>query len=216
MTTQNSTTNMRFEVNLNGTDYESRYAEISSPIDISNLNGEFVAHAERYGYISFLCREAEIRYDSAKADLDTLEAELDDEVRGKLTAIKEQNEKFKVTETIVKNQIKSDPRYVKQKDLVTSLTALQKRLLGARETLIERRHALISLAANVRDGSQPLRMNEGSLEGRKDRARTNGGDALAGAHPTTAPGLPLPVADDLGVERDVRPAARGRRKPIEG
>jgi hypothetical protein len=198
---------MDFDVNLNGTDYESRYAEIASPIDISNLNGEFVAHAERFGYISFLCREAEIRYDSAKADLDTLEAELDDEVRGRLHQMKVQDEKFKVTETIVKNQIKADPRYVKQKDLVTNLTALQKRLAGARETLIERRYALISLAASVREGA-PIRMNEGSLEGRKERAKENGGRAAANVH--TAPGMPPVTTDDVPA-----PAAKGRRRPVE-
>lgn len=205
---ENSTSSMTFEVNLNGTDYESRYAEISSPIDIGNLNGEFVAHPERFGYISFLCREAEIRYDAAKADLDTLEAELDDEVRGRLHAMKVQDEKFKVTETIVKNQIKADPRYVKQKDLVTHLTALTKRLAGTRETLVERRYALISLAASVREGA-PLRMNEGSIEGRKERARENG--ARATAH-MQAPGMPTPLA---GADEAPPVVTSGRRRPAK-
>lgn len=199
--------NLDFDIDLNGTRYESRYAEIMAPIDVGNINGEFVAHPERYGYISFLYREAEIRYSAAKADLDTLEAELDDEVRGRLQQVKEQNEKFKVTETTIKSQIRADPRYVKQKQLVTDLAALEKRLAGAREVLVERRYALISLAASVREG-QPIRMNE-TPEAKKDRARENGSDART--HMGERPALPQPTTvPSAGTPRQ----DAGRRRPV--
>jgi len=124
--------------------------------------------------------------------------------RGKLTAIKEQNEKFKVTEAIVKNQIKADERYVRQKDLVTALAALQKRLVGAREVLVERRYALISLAASIREGA-PIRMNE-TPEAKKERARENGGETR---EHMGAPGMPEPTGAPAPTT-----TGGGRRRPI--
>lgn len=212
---------MHFDIILDGKRYENKLNELGRPIDVGNINGEFVEYPARYTYVSYFLREAEIRLDSARRDLDTLDAQLDDSVRGKMHAIKEQDPKFKVTETTVKQQIKADPRYVKQTTLVDGLSALYKRLLGARESLIERRHALISLGAQLRDGNFSARIVD--RDEAKERARANNQQvAMAGGFPNLpgAPGLPAPTQEPLAdstppVEEVPETPRRGRRAPVQ-
>lgn len=195
------------EIKINGIEYENTLAE-DLEINKGNLDQEFQEQSERYAYYGTLAELAKDKEARTKHELELLEAQLDALTRDNANQIASQNPKFKMTEAMVENQVKADPRYqAKLKEFLDS-----KRLAGilnvARESFQQRRDMLISLGANHRflNGNEPRVM-----ETKQDHAKQV--MAKSAPPPVVQQPEPEPVSVPANGQTEAQPTRRRAPKP---
>jgi hypothetical protein len=143
-------------IRINNITYDNSLAA-DLHIDRQSLDEEFVQHASRYAYYAFLSELAADQEVRLKHALDLLEAQLDSETRELARGAQLADAKFKMTETMVENQVRGNSRY--QAKLTEYLDAKQRAavLRVARESMQQRKDMLVSLGAQFRflNGSEP-------------------------------------------------------------
>lgn len=155
------------EVVLDGVEYPNNYSD-ELAIDRTNLEEEFVSHSERYAYYATLAEMAEDRHTRLKEELDELEARLDHEIRADADSIRLNDPKFKMTETMVANEIKLRPEYRDKLKLLQDARHLSKVLKAAPMAFAHRRDMLIELGK-----SHLSSMNDPRIAGGKQQQVKN-------------------------------------------
>lgn len=185
------------QVVIDNVEYPNTYADDLS-IDRTNLEDEFVSHSERYAYYATLAEMADDRADRLKEDLEHLAAKLDVQVREKAKALQVVDSKFKMTETMVENEVKNSAEYhAAQKDYQDART-LAKLLKNAPHAFAHRRDMLIELGKTSMSSVSDPRVQQG-----KQQIVKNIISAQRQLNSKQAPQLPIPgsepvVSEDTG------------------
>ena len=136
----------------------------------TNLDDCMMQQAGLRAYYSEQSARAEAQYLRLKARFDVLEAQLYDQHRKALIAAGE-----KATEKQVENNVKLDPKWLKNKNVVIESETIASINKGLVESLRDRKDMLIQLGADRREeGKGQLRMMErdAAHANVKDRAKT--------------------------------------------
>lgn len=174
------------QVVIDNVEYPNTYADDLS-IDRTNLEDEFVSHSERYAYYATLAEMADDRADRLKEDLEHLAAKLDVQVREKAKNIQVADPKFKMTETMVENEVKNSAEYhAAQKDYQDART-LAKLLKNAPHAFAHRRDMLIELGKTSMSSHTDPRVQQG-----KQQIVKNIISAQRQLNSKPAPQLPIP------------------------
>jgi hypothetical protein len=107
---------------------------------------------------------AEDRHQRCKEELDRLFADMDHEVRAKRDAIVAQNPKFKMTEPMIENEIKSDKRYQAKLSEVQIARYLAKVLKNAPQAFAHRRDMLLELGKHATTTMTDPRVSSGQQQ----------------------------------------------------
>lgn len=142
------------EITLNGVTYDNSFQSDVS-IDRTNLDEEFATQAEKYAFYAFLAEEAKFIAARKKAHMDNVYAQLDHEKRTVAQNLKQQNPKFKFTETMCENEVKTDDRYQQAHLDYLKATKLAGQLDVAKRAIAMRRDMLIQMGASARIGVAP-------------------------------------------------------------
>jgi hypothetical protein len=149
--------NLEFTIKINGKDYENDAID-SLRVDRTNLDEEFATQHVKFAYYSTLHEMAKDKVNRLKMAIETVYAQLDHEKRSAATKLQEVNPKFKYTETMCENEIKTDPRYLSKQNEYLDAQQLSGMLGALRDAFLQRKDMLISLGANARNGSADLRI----------------------------------------------------------
>ena len=114
-------------------------------IDQTQLDEELSKQAARYLFVAEQAVNAELQYETFKAQMGQLEASLDCKVRSAAEAAGK-----KTTETSIRNQIELDPNYQKAVKTLVELRARREALKALREAYYQRKDCLIQLAIKAR------------------------------------------------------------------
>ena len=148
---------LNFEVALNGKTYDND-AATALRIDRTNLDEEFANQHTRFAYYATLHEMAKDKAARLKVSLETLYAQLDHEKRMAAKAVQAADPKFKYTESMCENEIKTDQRYQLKQQEMLDANQLAGVLGVAREAFQQRKDMLISLGANARASTPDLRI----------------------------------------------------------
>lgn len=189
-------------ITIDGVTYESTYND-DVHIDHTNLEQEFLTHAEKYTYYAFLAAAARDKAVRKKDILAQIYAVVDSEKR---TAPKAPGLKY--TETMYENEVKTDPRYKQAQTEFNDAELLANQLQQVAIGMAHRRDMLIQLGGMARQSMAPTRIVEQHAQTAQDLiAQTRAAQQ--------APSLPPPVAEapePSTVEGSEPP--RRRRQPV--
>ena len=138
---------------IDGVEYPNEYADVLG-IDRTDLESEFVNHSERYAYYATLAELADDRADRLKEDLDH-------GVRSKADAVRQQDPKFKMTETMVENEVKMSAAYKQMQTEYQEARRLAKILKNAPHAFAHRRDMLIELGKTAMSSMSDPRVQQG-------------------------------------------------------
>jgi hypothetical protein len=113
----------------------------------ATLDGAMMEQASLRAYYGTLAANAEAQHARLKVRFDVLEAKLYDEIRKSLAAGGE-----KVTEKMVENGVKLDPRWLKAKNAVIEADTIAAINKGLVASLGDRRDMMIQMGADRREG----------------------------------------------------------------
>lgn len=148
------------QVVIDNVEYPNTYADDLS-IDRTNLEEEFVTHSERYAYYATLAEMADDRADRMKEDLEHLAAKLDMSVRDKAKALQMNDPKFRMTETMVENEVKNSAEYQRSQKEYQEARTLSKLLKNAPHAFAHRRDMLIELGKTSMSSMSDPRVQTG-------------------------------------------------------
>ena len=146
-----------FIITINGITYDHTFDE-DVRIDRTNLDEEFSDQSRRYAYYSFLAEDAKHCYERKKAALDQVYATLDFEKRQQAAGLQAQLPKFKYTEKMCENEVKSDDRYQEMLEEVHNAKKLAGQLDVASRAIAMRRDMLMQMGATARATLAPQRV----------------------------------------------------------
>jgi len=205
------------KIELDGVEYPNDYAE-QLAIDRTSLEDEFLEHSKRYAYYATLAELAEDRHQRAKEDLERLVADLDHEIRAKAEQIRSQNDKFKLTETMIEKEILIDPRYQRKLSEIQNARHLAKVLKAAPMAFAHRRDMLIELGKTAMSTVSDPRVSQGKQKQVQNMF----------AAKSSAPSLPAHVSDtpdeefeaiannllgEINAATQTEPPSTSRRRP---
>lgn len=195
-------------IEIDGVTYPNSYADDLS-IDRSDLDAEFVEHAERYAYYATLAELADDRATRLKEDMEHLFAAIDVEKRRNYDQLKLQDPKLKMTEAMFEHEVRLDQRY--QTKLAEYQTArhLAKVLKAAPIAFAHRRDMLTSI------GERELRVMSSPqiTQGRQQVARNLIQRKQAPQLPPAEEAPPAELLDRPAEESQSEPAPARRRAP---
>lgn len=154
---------LNVQVVIDGVEYPNTYADDLS-IDRTNLEEEFVEHSERYAYYATLAEMADDRADRLKEDLEHLAAKLDVQTREKAKNIQQQDPKFKMTETMVENEVKNSKAYQELQKEYQQARSLAKLMKTAPHAFAHRRDMLIELGKTAMSSVSDPRVQQGKQQ----------------------------------------------------
>lgn len=166
------------DIDVGGVQYPNNFSE-DVKIDRTNLDAEFVKQPELYAYYASMEALAKHRKQVLKHEVDVTYAQVDAKKRGEALAMQASNPKFKYTEKMCENEVKTDPAYRTKVLEYLEAEKLANLLAAFRESMNNRRESLISLGANDRTGSFSPRI----LEAQGDAYKTE--QAAKAAEPET-------------------------------
>jgi hypothetical protein len=203
------------QVVLGGVEYPNTYGDDIS-IDRTDLQEEFVRHAERYAYYATLAELADDRADRLKEDLEHLAAKLDHDTRQKAVALKQADPSFKMTETMVENEVKMHAAYRQAQTEYQEARHLAKLLKNAPHAFAHRRDMLIELGKTSMSTVGSPTVNRGLMQ--QARQVIERGVAPQMPPATINPPLPAHLTEEQSLaatEPAVEPApvVTSRRRP---
>lgn len=150
-------------IDLGGVVYPNDFAEDLS-IDRSNLQEEFLTHADKYAYYATLSELAEDRFNRLKENLETVAARCDYDKRTEYERMKAQETKLKMTEKMFENEVLLDPRYQAALKEMQDARYLAQLLRNAPMAFAHRRDMLLEVAKSHTVGMTHPRIIEGQQE----------------------------------------------------
>lgn len=151
------------QVVIDGVEYPNTYGD-DLAIDYTNLEQEFLTHSERYAYYATLAEMADDRADRLKEDLEHLQAKLDVQTREKAKNIQTADPKFKMTETMIENEIKNSAPYRAAQQEYQNARTLAKLLKNAPHAFAHRRDMLIELGKTAMSSISDPRIQQGKQQ----------------------------------------------------
>lgn len=151
------------QVVIDGIEYPNTYGD-DLAIDYTNLEQEFLTHSERYAYYATLAEMADDRADRLKEDLEHLAAKLDVQTREKAKNVQTADPKFKMTETMIENEIKNSAQYREAQKEYQNARTLAKLLKNAPHAFAHRRDMLIELGKTAMSSISDPRIQQGKQQ----------------------------------------------------
>jgi crotonobetainyl-CoA:carnitine CoA-transferase CaiB-like acyl-CoA transferase len=143
------------EISIDGVTYDNTFQKDIS-VDQTNLQDEFVHHAERYAYYAFLSALARSKAATAKMEKEQVYARVDAEKRQAAGQVPG----FKFTEKMAENEVITDPRYVDAHKRWIEATLLADLLEEASRAMSQRREMLVQFGGIARQQMSPQRVLE--------------------------------------------------------
>ena len=157
---QSAGAKLQFFVDVNQFNRDTKLTE-------ATLDGAMMEQASLRAYYGTLAANAEAQHARLKVRFDVLEAKLYDEIRKSLAAAGE-----KVTEKMVENGVKLDPRWLKAKNAVIEADTIASINKGLVASLGDRRDMMIQMGADRREGYKgAMRVMEAKSEAENLGAR---------------------------------------------
>lgn len=148
-----------FHIKINNVDYRNTLGE-DLRVDRTNLEAEFAQQPIKFAYYSTLYELARDKEDRVKRELETLYANIDAEKRAEAQQVLAQNPKFKYTEKMYENEVRTDERYDQKYNEYLQARKLTGLLKTAKEAFNQKKEMLISIGADARTGSTDMRVME--------------------------------------------------------
>lgn len=147
----------KFEIKINDVEYKQTIGD-DLRIDRSILDDEFCEQSTKFAYYSTLHELARDKEARLKRELELFYANVDAEKRAGAIQAQAANPKFKYTEKMCENEVKTDERYQKKQLEYLDAKKLSGILGVAREAFAQRKEMLISVGANARSGVTSARV----------------------------------------------------------
>lgn len=134
-----------------------------------NLNDAMMNQASLFSYYASTSAKAQLQCDRLKTKLDYINATIDVELREEAAATG-----TKVTETLLSNKIKLDPRYVKSIAHYNESKAIAAMLKSTTEAFQQRRDMLVQIGKDAREdrlGELRIKANSERMDGIKQTVK---------------------------------------------
>jgi len=146
------------KIEINGIEYNHSFSA-DVQIDRTDLDEEFATQAQKYAYYGLMAEEAKFQSARRKTELDNIAAHLDHRKRQNANLARMKDPKFKFTETMCANEVKTDPEYREALHAYQEADKLAGQLDIAKRAIAMRRDMLIQMGASARLGVSPPRTN---------------------------------------------------------
>lgn len=125
--------------------------ELKIEIDEANIGRELAEHSAKLVFVAEQAIKAQLAYDSFKLKVNELAALIDRDAR-----IKAEEEKKKVTEKVIQNEVDTNEEYKKASQHLLQLKANAEILKARKEAWRERGSMLVQLSSNKRAEMEAL------------------------------------------------------------